>query len=155
MSALPESHFVREFLDALDEKRTKVGIVGLGYVGLPLVRAFINAGYTTMGFDVDTEKVDSLKNGRSYIQHVPDEWIRDWIDSEKFVPTDDMTRLAEPDAILICVPTPLTVSRDPDLTYVISTAETIAQNLRKVQFVVLESTKYTGSSRDFLQPIFY
>jgi UDP-N-acetyl-D-glucosamine dehydrogenase len=154
MSALPESHFVREFLDALDEKRTKVGIVGLGYVGLPLVRAFINAGYTTMGFDVDTEKVDSLKNGRSYIQHVPDEWIRDWIDSEKFVPTDDMTRLAEPDAILICVPTPLTVSRDPDLTYVISTAETIAQNLRKGQLVVLESTTYPGTSRDVLQPIF-
>lgn len=153
MSALPDCHFAREFLEALQAKQTKVAIVGLGYVGLPLVRAFINAGYTTMGFDVDAKKIDSLKNGRSYIKHVPDQWIRDWINSGRFQPTGDMVRLAEADAILICVPTPLTGSRDPDLSYVISTAETIAKQLRKGQLVVLESTTYPGTTRDVLQPI--
>ncbi|NLE37407.1 MAG: nucleotide sugar dehydrogenase, partial [Pirellulaceae bacterium] len=83
-----------------------IGILGLGYVGLPLVRAFVAAGYPTMGFDVDASKVDKLLAGESYIEHIPSEWIADCVNSKKFVPTADMDRLAEADVLLICVPTP-------------------------------------------------
>ncbi len=138
---------------AIKEKKAKVGVVGLGYVGLPLIQAFIAAGFRTMGFDVDQKKVDLLMDGESYIGHIPSEWISDCIKSEKFLPTADMSRLSEPDAILICVPTPLSGSRDPDLSYVESTARQIAEALRPGQLVVLESTTYPGTTRDVLLPI--
>lgn len=144
---------VDEFRDALQDKRVTVGVVGLGYVGLPLLRAFIQAGFSTMGFDVDTRKVESLRNGRSYIRHIPDDSIAQWVDSAQLIPTDDMTRLAEADALLICVPTPLSDSRDPNLDYVISTTEAIAAALRPGQLVVLESTTYPGTTRDVIRPI--
>ncbi len=138
---------------AIKEKKATVGVVGLGYVGLPLIQAFIAAGFRTMGFDVDQTKVDRLMAGESYIGHIPSEWISDCINSDKFVPTADMTRLSEPDAILICVPTPLSGSRDPDLTYVEATARQIAEALRPGQLIVLESTTYPGTTRDVLKPI--
>ena len=134
-------------------KQAIVGIVGLGYVGLPLIRAFISAGYRTMGFDVDRTKVDSLLAGKSYIGHISSEWIGDCVKSGKFTPTADMSRMAEADALLICVPTPLSDSRDPDLFYVESTAKQIAAALRPGQLVVLESTTYPGTTRDVVQPI--
>ncbi len=91
---------------AISNKTAKIGIVGLGYVGLPLIRAFIAAGFSTMGFDVDQRKVDMLAAGKSYIDHIKPEWIQEWTASDKFEPTADMARLAEADALLICVPTP-------------------------------------------------
>src|SRR5438445_780137 len=100
---------------AISDKTAVVGVVGLGYVGLPLIRAFVSAGYRTMGFDVDQGKVDKLLAGKSYIGHIPSPWISDCIASKKFTPTADMKRLAEADALLICVPTPLSESLDPDL----------------------------------------
>lgn len=144
---------VLDFCQALREKTATLGVVGLGYVGLPLLRAFIQAGFSTIGFDVDSRKVESLKNGRSYIRHIPDEAISKWVDNKQLVPTDDMTRLNEPDAILICVPTPLSDSRDPNLAYVESTTRAIAKTLRPGQLIVLESTTYPGTTRDVLQPI--
>src|SRR6185295_19300257 len=127
---------------AIDKKTAVVGVVGLGYVGLPLIRAFVAAGFRTMGFDVDTTKVERLVAGKSYIGHIPSEWIAECIASKKFTPTADMKRLAEADALLICVPTPLSDSRDPDLEYVENTARQIAATLRPGQLVVLESTTY-------------
>src|SRR6478609_8239017 len=122
------------------DKSARVGAIGLGYVGLPLIRAFVAAGFRTMGFDVDQAKVERLVAGKSYIGHIPSEWISDCIASGKFTPTCDMKRLAEADALLICVPTPLSDSRDPDLEYIESTARHIAAALRPGQLIVLEST---------------
>lgn len=136
-----------------ENKTAKLGVVGLGYVGLPLIRAFANAGFATIGYDVDQRKVDKLLKGESYIAHIPTEWIQDWLKSKTFEPTSDMKRLSEADAILICVPTPLNDSRDPDVSYIESTGRYIAATLRPGQLVVLESTTYPGTTRDVLLPI--
>ena len=137
----------------ISEKTAKVGVIGLGYVGLPLVQAFIKAGFQCIGYDVDQGKVDQLLAGESYIEHIPSEWISTWLADERFAATADMSRLAESDALLICVPTPLSASRDPDLTYVESTAQQIGKSLRPGQLVVLESTTYPGTTRDVILPI--
>ncbi len=138
---------------AIRDKSAVVGVVGLGYVGLPLIRAFVAAGYRTMGFDVDHAKVERLLAGQSYIGHISSEWISDCIESRKFTPTSDMKRMGEADAILICVPTPLSESRDPDLSYIEATARQIAASLRPGQLIVLESTTYPGTTRDVVLPI--
>jgi len=137
----------------INNRSAVIGVIGLGYVGLPLVRAFVAAGYRTMGFDVDQTKVDNLLAGQSYIEHIDSEWIAECIGAKKFEPTADMRRLAEADVLLICVPTPLSESRDPDLCYVESTTRFIAQTLRPGQLVVLESTTYPGTTRDVMLPI--
>jgi len=138
---------------SIGAKTATVGIVGLGYVGLPLVRVFVEAGFATLGFDVDDQKIDSLLAGQSYIKHISGDWIADGVARKGFIPTSNMRRLAEADAILICVPTPLTSSRDPDLAYVESTTRVIADNLRPGQLIVLESTTYPGTTRDVLLPL--
>lgn len=130
-----------------------VGIIGLGYVGLPLVRAFVSAGFRTLGFDTDAAKVARLSAGESYIGHIPSAWIDECVRNGRFSPTADMARLAEADALLICVPTPLNGSREPDLSYVESTARQIAATLRPGQLIVLESTTYPGTTRDIVLPI--
>jgi UDP-N-acetyl-D-glucosamine dehydrogenase len=137
----------------IENRSARVGIVGLGYVGLPLAKAFIAEGFYVLGFDVDQQKVNRLLAGESYIGHIPAEWIATWIKDQTLDPTADMSRLGEPDAILICVPTPLTPTRDPDLTYIESTARLIAQRLRPGQLIVLESTTYPGTTRDVMLPI--
>lgn len=135
------------------DKSALVGIIGLGYVGLPLISAFTNAGFKCLGFDVDPEKVRLLKSGQSYIKHISSERVADWINRGVLDPTSDMTRLAEADALLICVPTPLNASRDPDLQYIESTSESIAAVIRPGQLVVLESTTYPTTTRDVMVPI--
>ncbi|MFN9037304.1 MAG: NAD(P)-binding domain-containing protein, partial [Planctomyces sp.] len=122
------------------DRTAKVGIIGLGYVGLPLISAFVNAGFRCIGFDVDAGKVQTLLQGRSYIRHIASETVAGWISKSQLDPTSDMSRLGEADALLICVPTPLNESRDPDLQYIESTAASIAKVLRPGQLVVLEST---------------
>jgi UDP-N-acetyl-D-glucosamine dehydrogenase len=134
-------------------KTARVGVIGLGYVGLPLIRAFVAAGYRTLGFDVDPSKIDRLLAGTSYISHIPSEWIARCLAEGQFEPTGDPRRLAEADAILICVPTPLSDSRDPDLSYVENTARQIAAVLRPGQLVILESTTYPGTTRDVVLPL--
>ncbi len=138
---------------AIRSKSAVVGVVGLGYVGLPLIRAFVRAGFRTMGFDVDQAKVQRLSAGESYIGHVPSEWIGECVRTGRFEPTAEMKRLAEPDAVLICVPTPLDDSRNPDLRYVRNTTEQIAAVLRPGQLIVLESTTYPGTTRNVMMPI--
>jgi UDP-N-acetyl-D-glucosamine dehydrogenase len=147
------SSFLENLHSRIQSKSAVVGIIGLGYVGLPLVKTFIEAGFRCLGFDCDPAKVERLRHGESYIAHLPGEWISDCISSGRFEPTADMGRLAEADCILICVPTPLTDSRDPDLSYVEQTARQIATVLRPGQLIVLESTTYPGTTRDVVAPI--
>ncbi|MCU0874085.1 MAG: nucleotide sugar dehydrogenase [Pirellulaceae bacterium] len=135
------------------EKTARVGVIGLGYVGLPLLHAFIKAGFGTLGYDIDQAKVDQLLQGQSYIAHIPSDWITDWLAAQQFTATADMKRLQEADALLICVPTPLNESRDPDLSCIESTARHIAAALRPGQLVVLESTTYPGTTREVVLPI--
>lgn len=136
----------------IQSKRAIVAVVGLGYVGLPLVDAFFRAGFRTLGYDVDQEKIDKLNRGESYIGHIPAEQLQQWLDAKAFEATSDVSRLAEADVILACVPTPLTDSRDPDLSYVVSTFKALATVLRPGQLLVLESTTYPGTTRDVVLP---
>lgn len=138
---------------AIEKGTAIIGVIGLGYVGLPLIDAFATAGFQTMGFDIDQKKVDRLLAGESYIGHISADRVTELIENKQLVPTTEMTRLAEADVIIICVPTPLSESRDPDLTYVETTATTIAEHMRPGQLVVLESTTYPGTTRDVLLPI--
>jgi len=135
------------------DKQATVGVVGLGYVGLPLIDAFVSRGLKAIGFDVDPVKVEELNAGRSYIKHISSERVAEWRKSAAFEATADMRRLKEPDALLICVPTPLSESRDPDLSFVEGTARSIARALRPGQLVVLESTTYPTTTRDVVLPI--
>lgn len=145
---------MRETLEQkIRDKTAVVGVIGLGYVGLPLLNAFIKAGFKTMGFDIDQRKVETLLKGQSYIKHIPSEMIANWLTSKQFEPTSDMSRLREADCILICVPTPLNESRDPDMTYIEGTTEAIRAALRPGQLVVLESTTYPTTTRDVVLPI--
>lgn len=137
----------------IESREALVGVIGLGYVGLPLISAFMNQGFSTLGYDVDLNKVTALNESRSYIKHVSSETVAEWVGSGKFEATADASRLSEPDVILICVPTPLNDSRDPDLSYVISTAEQIGKVLRQGQLIVLESTTYPTTTRDVLLPV--
>jgi len=139
--------------DLLEARSAVVGVIGLGYVGLPLVKAFTDAGLRTLGFDVDQAKVEQLAAGKSYIRHIAEDWLSQCVKSGAFEPTADMARLSEADVVVICVPTPLTSSRDPDLSYVESTSRQIAAALRPGQLIVLESTTYPGTTRDIVLPI--
>jgi UDP-N-acetyl-D-glucosamine dehydrogenase len=131
----------------------KVGIIGCGYVGLPLGLRFAEAGHRVTGLDVDVAKVEKLNRGESYIQHIPVAKIRQYVASKHFSASGDFTRLATMDAVIICVPTPLDERREPDLSYVRETAEAIAPNLQRGQLVILESTTYPGTTEELLLPI--
>jgi UDP-N-acetyl-D-glucosamine dehydrogenase len=143
----------QQLLAAITDKSARVGIIGLGYVGLPLAGAFITAGFRVLGFDVDESKVDQLNNGQSFIKHIASETVAGWIAEGQFEATCLQERMAEADVLLICVPTPLTGSRDPDLRYVEGTARSIAASLRPGQLVVLESTTYPTTTRDVVLPL--
>ena len=138
---------------AIEDHSAVVGVIGLGYVGLPLIDAYISAGFRAIGYDVDESKTEALNRGESYIAHIEPSRIQTWLDKKSFDATTDMSRLNEADVILICVPTPLTDSRDPDLKYVESTTEAISKTLRPGQLIILESTTYPGTTRDVLLPI--
>ena len=140
-------------LEKIQDKTALVGVVGLGYVGLPLIHAFIRGGLKCIGYDIDQKKIDSLQEGQSYIEHIPSDWIQQWQSEEKFEATAEMSRLSEADVVLICVPTPLSDSRDPDLSYVEGTTRWVSKALRKGQLVVLESTTYPGTTREVMLPI--
>ena len=142
-----------QLLDKIRAKKALVGVVGLGYVGLPLVREFARGGMRVLGFDVDAAKVDALMAGKSYIEHIPAGSIAELVRSKRFTATTAFARLARPDCILICVPTPLTKMREPDMTYVEATARSVAKTLRKGQLVILESTTYPGTTREVMLPI--
>ena len=130
-----------------------VGVIGMGYVGLPLVREFCKAGFRVVGFDIDDAKIQSLNAGTSYIGHIPSEMIARLVETGQFEATADFERLADVDVIIICVPTPLDKAREPDLTAVLGTTRAIAARLRPGQLVVLESTTYPGTTEEECKPI--
>jgi len=144
---------LKKLLGKIRSNKAVIGVIGLGYVGLPLVREFARNGTKVIGFDIDPVKVKKLLSGRSYIEHIPSKDIKEMVRSGRFTATTDFRKLDKPDCILICVPTPLTSTRDPDLTYITSTAEAISGRLRKGQLVVLESTTYPGTTTEVLLPI--
>jgi len=137
----------------IHQKKAVVGIMGMGYVGLPLARTFGNRGFFTLAFDVDPRKVRMLNAGKSYLKHIPDSTIASLLAKKRLRATANFRELNKPDAIIICVPTPLSKTRDPDMSYVESTAHAIAKELRRGQLVVLESTTYPGTTRELVKPI--
>lgn len=131
----------------------KIAIIGLGYVGLPLSLQFARSCTTVVGIDIDPAKIEALKAGRTYIKHVDERAIIELIREEKFQPTTDFARIRECGAVIICVPTPLTKTREPDLSYVLNTGRAIAPHLQRGSLVVLESTTYPGTTEEDLRPI--
>lgn len=139
-------------LARIQNKTAVVGVIGLGYVGLPLLATFHRAGFATVGFDIDPAKIADLRAGRNYLRHLGDELTRDLLTGAKFDVTQDFARLGECDAVISCVPTPLGRHLEPDLSYVEKTADDIAATLRPGQLVVLESTTYPRTTREILLP---
>jgi UDP-N-acetyl-D-glucosamine dehydrogenase len=139
-----------ELIEKINSKTAKIGVIGLGYVGLPLVIAFSKAGFDVVGFDIDDEKVNLLNGGESYIKHIDITPIKQ---NSKFKATSDFSKLSEVDVIIICVPTPLNRYREPDMSFVLNTGETISRYLRRGQLVVLESTVYPGATDEDLRPV--
>jgi len=144
---------VKELKEKIISRQAYVGIIGLGYVGLPLAREFLNAGFSVLGFDIDPVKVEKINRGESYIKHIQSNFIASYVKTNKFSATHDFERLKEVDVIIICVPTPLGEHKEPDLTFVLNTTKTIAANLRKGHVIVLESTTYPGTTEEELLPI--
>jgi UDP-N-acetyl-D-glucosamine dehydrogenase len=140
-------------ISAIVSRQARVGIIGLGYVGLPLTMAFASKGFSVLAFDIDKRKVEMLETGRSYIRQISDEHIRDMRESGRFAVPADFGRLSEVDVILICVPTPLTAQREPDMSFVEDTTKLIASHLRRGQLIILESTTYPGTSRTLVRPL--
>jgi UDP-N-acetyl-D-glucosamine dehydrogenase len=140
------------WLHSIQGKQVHVGIIGLGYVGLPLARTFALSGFRVLGFDTDLRKVEQLQRGESYIGHIPSALIRQ-MQTQGFEASSRLERLSEPDAILICVPTPLTEAREPDLRFVIAASDAISSWLGRGKLIVLESTTYPGTTREVVLPI--
>jgi UDP-N-acetyl-D-glucosamine dehydrogenase len=135
-------------------RQATIGIIGLGYVGLPLALTAAKAGFSVLGFDINASYVERLNRGESTIKHIPSAAVAEAVSALRLEATTDFSRLGEPDALLICVPTPLTKHREPDLSYVETTARTIAARLRPGQLIVLESTTYPGTTDEVLKPLF-
>jgi UDP-N-acetyl-D-glucosamine dehydrogenase len=136
----------------LNDRSARIGVLALGYVGLPLLRSFFLAGFPVIGFDVDPEKIRALKAGRNYLKHLGDDYVKDMAASDRFDATDDLSRLGEADAIMVCVPTPLGAHHEPDLSFVENSTDDIARTLRPGQLIVLESTTYPGTTREVVLP---
>ncbi len=140
--------------EKIDNNTAVVGVIGLGYVGLPLLAAFCKGGFTVIGFDVDPKKIELLKRGENYLKHLGDTLVSDMVVTGRFDATVDAGRLGECDAIIVCVPTPLGTHREPDLSYIENTAVDIAKTLRVGQLVVLESSTYPRTTREIMLPKF-
>jgi UDP-N-acetyl-D-glucosamine dehydrogenase len=145
---------MKDIIQKIDQKTIVIGIVGLGYVGLPLALEYALKGFKTIGFDIDERKIPLLNSGKSYIKHIKADKIKKVVDSKKFFATADFSRLPEADAIIICVPTPLNEHREPDISYIENSGKVIAQYLRSGQFVSLESSTYPGTTEEILLPMF-
>jgi UDP-N-acetyl-D-glucosamine dehydrogenase len=140
-------------LAKIKSHKAVIGVIGMGYVGLPLLLEFEEENFPTIGFDIDPEKVDELNKGNSYIKHIPSEKIKNAVQKKQFEATADFSRLKETDCILVCVPTPLGKHREPDVSYIVSTSETIEKYIQKNQLIVLESSTFPGTTEGIMRPI--
>jgi len=147
-------NYKKELLVKIENKSAVIGIIGLGYVGLPLALEFAKKNFQTIGFDIDERKIPILMNGKSYIKHISEEKIANAVKSKKFIATNDFSQLTKCDAIIICVPTPLDHHREPDLTFIENSGKIIAEYIRAGQFISLESSTYPGTTEEILQPLF-
>jgi UDP-N-acetyl-D-glucosamine dehydrogenase len=142
-----------DLLQKIDNKTAVIGVIGLGYVGLPLLNCFVEKDFQSIGFDVDEKKIMALSEGKSYIKHIPSSRIQKVVSSGKFHATSDYADLKKCDAVLMAVPTPLSKNREPDMSYVIATCEEVSKNMRPGQLIVLESTTYPGTTDELMVPI--
>ena len=148
-SALNVEDLVARFIN----RKAKIGVIGLGYVGLPLICAICEKNFNATGFDVDAGKIDKLKRGKSYIGNIHNNRIAGFVKSGKLKPTSKFSELSKMDAIIMCVPTPLNHNREPDMSYIVNSSETVAQYLRRGQLVVLESSTYPGTTNEVVRSI--
>lgn len=148
---VPATPVLERLISALENRTAIIGIVGLGYVGLPLMLRYAEAGFKVIGFDIDEEKVGKLNRGQTYIEHIKARSIQD-ARARGFEATTDFSRSSEPDALIICVPTPLNAYREPDLSFILNTADTLVPHMRPGQIMSLESTTYPGTTEEELLP---
>ncbi len=139
--------------DKIEDRSAKVCVIGLGYVGLPLGIAYAHAGYAVCGFDIDTEKVERLNRGQSYVMDVPDDQLGPLVENRRFSATSDQMVLKDADILSICVPTPLNKTKDPDVSFILRVSHEIKEHLRAGQLVILESTTYPGTTEELIRPI--
>ena len=149
---MPAAPLEKEFLKKIEDRRLVVGVIGLGYVGLPLILSFAEAGFQTLGLDVDRKKIDGLEAGQTYIAHIPSARIQKAVSEGRLEATADFSRSSEADALIICVPTPLTRHREPDISFVTGTLDSLLPHLRAGQLLSLESTTYPGTTAEVLWP---
>ena len=142
----------QDLIAKAERRQILFGIVGLGYVGLPLAVELSRAGYRVLGFDVNPDVVEGLNEGRSHVKDVTDAQLQQAMECGRFVSTTDMSRLSEPDAISICVPTPLSKFKDPDVSFIVAATEAVKRRLRRGQAIILESTTYPGTTREIMLP---
>ncbi|HEY3011258.1 MAG TPA: nucleotide sugar dehydrogenase [Gemmatimonadales bacterium] len=142
----------QDLITKAERRHILFGIVGLGYVGLPLAVELAQAGYRVLGFDVNPDVVDGLNSGRSHVKDVSDAQLQGAMQCGRFSATTDMSRLSEPDAVSICVPTPLSKFKDPDVSYIVAATESVKKRLRRGQAIILESTTYPGTTREIMLP---
>lgn len=140
-------------IQKIEEKKAVVGVIGLGYVGLPLAVEFARSGFRTIGLDIDDKKISCLEKGRSYINAVPSAKIKNLISAGRFEPANNFSKLKDCDCIVICVPTPLAASKKPDMRFITDTVKVISKHLKKEQLIVLESTTYPGTTDEVVKPI--
>jgi UDP-N-acetyl-D-glucosamine dehydrogenase len=152
-STAPTGSHADRLAASLAERRALIGVIGLGYVGLPLSLTAAQAGYRVLGFDINAPRVEGLNRGETFIKHIPAAVVAGAVAEGRFEATADFRRLAEPDVVIICVPTPLTRHHEPDLSFIEATARAVAQTLRPGQLVVLESTTYPGTTDEVVKPI--
>ncbi|MCK4894881.1 MAG: nucleotide sugar dehydrogenase [Calditrichia bacterium] len=142
-----------DLLHKIEAHEAVIGVIGMGYVGLPLLLEFVDENFPTLGFDIDPVKVEELNAGKSYIKHIPAAKIEKALQKNKFEATTDFSRLKEADCILVCVPTPLGKHREPDISYIEDTSETVAKFVQKGQLIVLESSTFPGTTEGVMRPI--
>jgi UDP-N-acetyl-D-glucosamine dehydrogenase len=159
MSSSATGRSVSPAAEALRERiktnRATVGVIGLGYVGLPLAHALHHGGLPVLGFDIDQRKIEAIARKENYLKHLGDDMIRSLAESDRFEATTDFARMGEADVIIVCVPTPLGRHQEPDISYILNTAEAIGKTLRAGQLVILESTTYPGTTRDDMMPAIF
>ena len=143
-----------DLINLITNKKAHIGVIGLGYVGLPLLVEFASKGFQGTGFEVDESKAEQINAGNSYIGDVPSRRLKEVVDAKRLRATTDFSHLRECDAIIICVPTPLRKTKEPDVSYILAAAEQIAKNLRRGMLIILESTTYPGTTDEVLLPMF-
>ncbi|HKU74058.1 MAG TPA: NAD(P)-binding domain-containing protein, partial [Pyrinomonadaceae bacterium] len=143
-----------DLINLITNKKAHVGVIGLGYVGLPLLVEFASKGFQGTGFEVDESKAEQINAGNSYIGDVPSRRLKEVVDAKLLRATTDFSHLRECDAIIICVPTPLRKTKEPDVSYILAAAEQIQKNLRRGHLIILESTTYPGTTDEVLLPMF-